>query len=50
MVDLLDNFLNFLKLFLAVASNGLATVNHVRDEGTGLKQKLLQIERAIKNI
>jgi hypothetical protein len=50
MVDLLDNFLNLRKLFLAVASNRPATANHVRDEGTGLKQKLLQIERALKNI
>jgi hypothetical protein len=36
MVDLLDNFLNPLKVFLALASN------QVRDEWKKLKQKYLQ--------
>ena len=42
MVDLLDNFLNPLKVFLALASN------QVRDEWKKLKQKYLQKEIAIK--
>jgi hypothetical protein len=44
MVDLLDNFLNPLKVFLALASN------QVRDEWKKLKQKYLQKESAIKNV
>jgi hypothetical protein len=46
MVDLLDNFLNPLKVFLALASD-LAS-NQVRDEWKKLKQKYLQKEIAIK--
>jgi hypothetical protein len=65
-IDLPDNFLNPLKLFLAVTNDfpkspwrrfgggqermmnsGPATVNQVRDRGTGLKQKLMEMESAI---
>jgi hypothetical protein len=48
MVDLLDNFLNPLKVFLALASD-LAS-NQVRDEWKKPKQKYLQKESAIKNV
>jgi hypothetical protein len=48
MVDLLDNFLNPLKVFLALASD-LAS-NQVRDEWKKLKQKYLQKEIAIKKV
>jgi hypothetical protein len=47
-VDLLDNFLNPLKVFLAFASD-LAS-NQVRDEWKKLKQKYLQKESALKNV
>jgi hypothetical protein len=69
MVNLLDNFLKLLKLFLAVVSSFMksllcrmeggkertmnsrpATASQVRDSEKRLKQKLLQIESAIKNI
>ena len=48
MVDLLDNFLNPLKVFLALASD-LAS-NQVRDEWKKPKQKYLQKESALKNV
>jgi hypothetical protein len=48
MVDLLDNFLNPLKVFLALASD-LAR-KQVRDGLKKLKQKYLQKESAIKNV
>jgi hypothetical protein len=66
MVGLIDNFMNPLKLLLAVTNNfpdlpwqrfagaqertmngGLATANQVRDRVKGLKQKLLEMERAV---
>jgi hypothetical protein len=44
MVDLLDNFQDLIKLFLAVASN------FMKDRWKRLKQKLSQIESPTKHI